>query len=542
MKAEHTFVLEAAGWPALLVDPGGAICRANQAAALAFGARLEGRAPRFASLWAQDNACSAAEFLKRVDSVVGGSVCARLLTGAGESVSFNTLASPVTRQGHQYYLLQLFTASCAQPAAAEPLPRPPEAWTSRKILDLPAAEDAPTPACKPAPPPEKESPAPAPEPAPSLDAATAQKQKLECALQLTRTVVLDFNNALTSILGHTSLLLSKAEPGHPWRGSLLEVEKSAEKAAEIAHDLATFSRQEKDTKEQNPGNLNDLLRRTVALFRTSSGASLQWDIFLQDQIYSVKYDEAKIQQAFVKVIENAVQALGDKGCISVRTRNVDLSEPRQDGVVQVPPGSYVCVEIADTGPGIAPEILPRVFEPFFTTKKAGQHRGLGLAFVYGITTNHGGCVTITSQVGQGAAVRLYLPAQRRFVKDRHLTTDDLSGKETILMVDDEELLLTMGQTVLTSFGYKVLIADSATKALEIFSSGAQTIDLVITDLVMPVVSGRELMERLRQLSPAVRIICSSGYLRNPGQEGDVGFLKKPFTAQDLLRKVKQALE
>ena len=536
MKAEQTFVLEAAGWPAILVDPGGAICRANQAAALAFGPRLQGRAPQFASLWAADNACSAVEFLKSGDSADAGCASARLLAETGTALSFNALISPVTRQGQQYYLLQLFTA------AAEPLALLPEPWASRKVSDQSATVDAPAPPREPTPPPEKAPPAMVPEPVSSLDAATAQKQKLECALQLTRTVVLDFNNALTSILGHTSLLLSKAEPGHPWRGSLLEVEKSAEKAAEIAHDLATFSRQEKESKEQNPGNLNDLLRRTVALFRTSSGAALQWDIFLQDQIYSVKYDEAKIQQAFVKVIENAVQALGDKGCVSVRTRNVDLKEARQDGAVQVPPGSYVCVEIADTGPGIAPEVLPRVFEPFFTTKKAGQHRGLGLAFVYGITTNHGGCVTLTSQVGQGAAVRLYLPAQRRFVKDRHLTTADLGGRETILMVDDEELLLTMGQTVLTSFGYKVLVADSAMKALEIFSSGAQTIDLVITDLVMPVVSGRELMERLRQLSPAVRIICSSGYLRNPGQEEDVGFLKKPFTAQDLLRKVKQALE
>jgi CheY-like chemotaxis protein len=375
-----------------------------------------------------------------------------------------------------------------------------------------------------------------------VEASLAHKQKLECALQLARTVALDFNNALTSILGHTSLILGAMEPGHPWRKSLIEVEKSAEKAAEIAFDLAAFSRQEKDATEKTAGNLNELLQRAVGLFRSGPGAKLQWTLGLEDRLYSVKFDEAKLQQALVKVLDNAVQAVGPDGQIRVRSRNLHLEETLQDEAAQVAPGYYVSVEITDNGVGIAPADLSRIFEPFFTTKSNPPHRGLGLAWVYGIITNHGGNVAVSSQPGNGASVRIYLPAEQRLTKDRRLKSDDLTGRQTLLMVDDEDLVLTMGQTILSAFGYHVLTASSGARALEIVSADPDQIDLVITDLVMPNMSGRELIDHLRALAPRVRILCTSGYLRSPDPEGEVAYLKKPFTSQELLRKVKQALE
>jgi nitrogen-specific signal transduction histidine kinase len=374
-----------------------------------------------------------------------------------------------------------------------------------------------------------------------LEAGAVQKQKLDCALQLTRTVALDFNNALTSILGHTSLILSKIEANNPWRASLMEIEKSAEKAAEIAADLAAFSRQEKDSTAQIAGNLNDLIRRVVSLFQTPANAEIIWGMQLESKLYAAQFDEAKLQQAFMKLLENAVQSLETNRQIVVRTRNYEFKETQQDGNVRLAPGNYVCLEIEDSGSGIHANVLPRIFEPYFTTKDRTKHRGLGLAWVYGIITNHGGSVAVTSEPGIGTAVRVYLPALKRIVRDHGADSDDLTGSETILMIDDEDLLLTMGETILSAYGYRVLTANSGSKALELFSKAPGQIDLVITDLVMPQMGGREVIERLRRVSPNIRVICTSGYVRALSAEEEETYLQKPFTSQELLRKVKHVL-
>lgn len=381
-----------------------------------------------------------------------------------------------------------------------------------------------------------------PEKANSAEASSVQKQKLDCALQLARTMSLDFINALTGILGYTSLILSKIEPGNPWRRPLLEVEKSAARAAEIANDLATFSRQEKETKMQVAGNLNLLVQRNVETFQSAKlEKEVLWSMQLERKLYGAKFDEAKMQQALIKVMENAIDALGQRGQIFLQTKNIELTEATQDRNAQLAAGAYVCVEISDNGSGIAPEVLPRIFEPFFTTKRP-PHRGLGLAFVYGIVTNYGGVVAVSSQPNSGTSVRIYLPGDKKVVKEVPIDASSLNGTGTILLVDDEDLLLTMGQTVLSTYGYTVLTANSGTKALEIISKGDRQIDLMITDLVMPNMSGRELVEKVRQILPYTRIICSSGLVRHTMQEADpAAYLQKPYTSQELLMKVKQAL-
>ena len=200
----------------------------------------------------------------------------------------------------------------------------------------------------------------------------------------------------------------------------------------------------------------------------------------------------------------------------------------------------MCVEITDTGAGIAPDVMPRIFEPFFSTK-GSRHRGLGLAWVYGIVTNHGGAVAVSSRPGKGATARMYLPATRKIVRAAPAAPGDLSGTQTILFVDDEDLLLTMGQMILSSYGYTVLTASSGQKALEIFTQSNKKIDLVITDLVMPNMSGRELSDQILRVSPKTLILWSSGYSRSSTPEEQERYLQKPFTSQDLLRKVKQVL-
>ena len=370
--------------------------------------------------------------------------------------------------------------------------------------------------------------------------AHAHKQKLDCALQLARSVALDFNNALTSILGYTSLLLSKAEANHPWRRALLEVEKSAAKAAEIANDLAGFSRQEKQASGQPAGNLNAVLQRCVETFQNSHKTPVAWKLQLERRLLAAKFDEAKIQQAFMRILENAVESLITDGRVTIQTRNVELAAATRDRNTKLAAGNYVCAEISDNGRGIAAEVLPRIFEPFFTTKRP-PHRGLGLAWVYGIVTNHGGGVAVSSQPGAGASVRVYLPAERNIVKDRTEFTDGLTCTQSILMVDDEDLVLTMGQTILSEYGYPVATANSGQKALEIIAKAEKPFDLLITDLVMPVMSGRELVEHVRQISPETQILCTSGYMWSAQQQEQVAYLQKPFTTQELLLRVKQVL-
>jgi two-component system cell cycle sensor histidine kinase/response regulator CckA len=200
------------------------------------------------------------------------------------------------------------------------------------------------------------------------------------------------------------------------------------------------------------------------------------------------------------------------------------------------------VEITDTGAGIEAESLPRIFEPFFTTKKA-PHRGLGLALVYGIISNHGGGVAISSMPGKGTSARVYLPAEKSRIHDSSGSADTgLRGTATVLVVDDESLLLTMSETILSEFGYKVLTATNGQKALQVLAQPGNRIDLIVTDLVMPGMGGRELIEKIRQQGLDIPIMCTSGYVLPEDKQAASGYLQKPFTSTELLIKVKAALE
>jgi two-component system, cell cycle sensor histidine kinase and response regulator CckA len=501
MNPETGFALQTATWPALLVDATGRIRHVSEGAKTMFGTVIEHSATLASSIWSRENELTPEEFFAKLAKAPLPYAEVRLRTKDGNTGSFHAHICRAMIGPEPAWLMQLFKPEKNVPG----------------VNGQPSGEST------------------------VLEAAIAHKQKLDCALQLTRTVALDFNNALTIILGHTSLLLSKLDAKHPFRTSLVEVEKSAEKAAEIAHDLAAFSIQEKDGKTHQSGNINDELRRAVELFKSSSPETIIWNVTLENRIYSATFDEAKLQQAFLKILENAVQALEGFGTVYVRSSNVDVEGGLKDAQVRLNPGHYVCVEIVDTGYGIPEEILPRIFEPFFSTKKDKGHRGLGLAWVYGIVTNHGGSVAVSSEINQGTSVRIYLPAQKKVVKDRPTSLTDLNGTQTILMIDDEDLLLTMGETVLTSYGYKVLTANNGKTAIDIFSQKSAEIDLVITDLVMPQMSGRELVEHLRKISPQVKVICASGFVRPPSLTEEENYLQKPFASHDLLRKVKEVL-
>jgi signal transduction histidine kinase len=502
VSSEIVFGLESAAWPALLVDARGMVVRANASALSAFGTVLNEASTPLSAIWAPDNSETTEQFFSRWEQVPSPTARLKFRTPSGASADYLTSLCAFSKEGRKWLVLQM-------------LPGVPPA-------PLPVANHV-----------EKDS---------NSDAALIHKQKLDCALQLARTVSLDFNNALTSILGHTSLLLSKAEVGHPWRHSLIEVEKSASRAAEISNELGVFSQQEKQTRRMPPGNLNEVSVRCVEFFKNTQGEKIAWNLGLEKELFGSRFDEAKLQQALTKIIENAIEALNGNGNgkISIQTRNVELTSPAQDRNVRLAAGTYVCVEISDNGSGIDPANLPRVFEPFFTTKKP-PHRGLGLALVYGIVSNHGGGVALSSEAGSGASARIYLPAEKHLTSHRPASDENLHGAESVLVVDDEAMLLTMAETILVEYGYKVITANNGQKALALLSRDDVKVDLLVTDLVMPAMGGRELIERARQLQPGMKVLCMSGCVLPSDQQVGIPYLQKPFTSRDLLSKARHAL-
>ena len=509
MKPEVVFGLESAAWPALLLNAGGAVLRTNTAATNTFGVALAGEAPPLSAIWSPENGQKPEEFFARWEKSPTVTADLKFRVANGAMMKFTAAICAFNSEGRKWFVLQLLPAAALGSATA-----PEVSAVAHAPGETKTAPDA---------------------------GGVMLKQKLECALQLARSVSLDFNNALTSILGHTSLLLSKAEAGHPWRHSLMEVEKSASRAAEIANELSVFSRQEKEAQRSPPGNLNMVVSRCVDFFRGEHGTKITWKTQLERELFSARFDEAKVQQALTKILENAVEAIGGgTGQIFAQTRNVELAEPTQDRNVHLAAGAYVCIEIGDSGPGIEADILPRIFEPFFTTKDA-SHRGLGLALVYGIVTNHGGGVAVSSQPGAGTSVRVYLQAEKQFIPESSSTDENLHGAETILVVDDESLMLTMAETILSEYGYCVLTASSGQKALAILSRDDVRVNLIITDLVMPTMGGREFIERARQLVPGTRIMSTSGYVMPADKQTGTPYLQKPFTSHELLAKVKQVL-
>ena len=365
MSADADFGLPAADRPMFLVSAAREILLANPAALAIFGASLETEMVPLAKILSPESSPGTEQLLSDFEKIPPVTAL-KFRAQDGSTRIFSASICPFNSGADVFFIFQLFP---------ETVP-----------AELADAAD---------------------------DAVLAQKQKLDCALQLARSVVLDFNNALTSILGHASLLLGKAEADHPWRRSLIEVEKSAARAAEIANELAVFSRHEKESRRMPPRSLNVMTQRCVEFFRSSDGAKVSWKIQMERELFGARFDEAKLQQALTKILENAVEAVARiQGQIVVQTRNVILTEPTQDLGVHLAVGNYVAVEISDNGGGIEPEDLPKIFEPFFTTKRA-PHRGLGLALVYGIVANHGGGVVVSSRPGAGMSARIYLPAEKK---------------------------------------------------------------------------------------------------------------------------------
>jgi PAS domain S-box-containing protein len=372
-----------------------------------------------------------------------------------------------------------------------------------------------------------------------LETQLQQAQKMESIGTLAGGIAHDFNNILMGIQGNASLMLLKIENSHPNFEKAKNIERYVQNGTELTKQLLGFARRGK--YHVIATDLNEVIEKSSGLFgRTKK--EIQIHTRFVDDIWTVEVDRGQIDQALLNLYVNAWQAMPEGGELYLQTENVVLDSTYVKPY-KVEPGNYVKISVADTGVGIDREYQKRIFEPFFTTKEMGRGTGLGLASVYGIIKNHGGYINVYSEKNQGTTFTVYLPASEAVVlEEKEPIASVRRGTGTILLIDDEEMIISVGQELLTELGYKVLIARSGLEAIEIYRQKYQDIDLVIMDMIMPGMSGGEAYDRLKEINSGAKVLLSSGYSIN-GQatkilkRGCDGFIQKPFNMKQLSEKI-----
>jgi len=368
-----------------------------------------------------------------------------------------------------------------------------------------------------------------------------QSQKMEVVGRLAGGVAHDFNNMLTAILGASEQLLQDCAPED--RPELELVLNAGQKAAYLTHQLLAFSRQQ--VLRPKLLDLNEVIGNQAKMVRRLIGEDIQLTTPFDPQLNKVEVDPGQIEQVVLNLIVNARDAMPRGGRLTVSTRNLYLEHSRGS----VPPGSYVLLSVTDTGEGMDRDTRERIFEPFFTTKDTGKGTGLGLSTVYGIVAQSGGHITVRSAPGQGSTFDVYLPQatvdslEEQEQKSSHLPR----GTETILVVEDDALVRRVARRILTSVGYTILEAADGHQALQVVADHPGEIDLLLTDVIMPGMNGKELAERMIPGVPEMKVIFMSGYVDNlvvhqEIVEPGIDFLQKPFDVKDLLHKVRETLD
>jgi PAS domain S-box-containing protein len=375
-----------------------------------------------------------------------------------------------------------------------------------------------------------------------------QSQKLEAVGQLAGGIAHDFNNLLTVINGYSQLSLMGLHDKDPLRSNIEEVKKAGERAAALTRQLLAFSR--KQVLQPKVLDLNLLVSEIEKMLQRLIGADIELRTALEPELGRIKGDPGQIEQVLMNLVVNARDAMEGGGKLTIETQNVYVDDGYVSQHLAVTPGSYVMLAVSDTGIGMDEQTQKRIFEPFFTTKELGQGTGLGLSTVYGIVKQSGGNIWVYSEVGQGTTFKVYLPRvdeEAQVYKVSLQTQEGLSGKETILLAEDEEIVRKLVCEVLKSQGYEVLEAANGSAALLLCERLQGPIHLMITDIVMPEMSGRELTDRLAGLRPEMKVLFMSGYtddtiVRHGLLESDLAFLQKPFTPHALARKVREVLD
>jgi len=375
-----------------------------------------------------------------------------------------------------------------------------------------------------------------------------QSQKMEAIGQLAGGVAHDFNNILTVIKGYSQLSLAEMKEEDPFRENIEEIKKSADRAADLTRQLLAFSRRQ--MMEMKVLDLNDSLRNLDKMLRRLIGEDIELVTLLTEDLGRVNADPGQIEQVIMNLAVNARDAMPNGGKLTIETADVELDEEYARAHIAVKPGAYVMLSVSDSGMGMTQGVRDRVFEPFFTTKETGKGTGLGLSTVYGIVKQSGGNIWVYSEPGKGTTFKIYLPRvdePLEELKEKMVKEEIPRGNETILIVEDEEDVLTLAGRILSRQGYKVLEVTNGGEALEVCREEKQPIHLILTDVVMPQMSGRELIERCREIRQDFKAIYMSGYTDNTIThhgilEKGLDYIQKPFTIEGLTRKVREVLD
>jgi two-component system cell cycle sensor histidine kinase/response regulator CckA len=386
----------------------------------------------------------------------------------------------------------------------------------------------------------------------NLEIQFAQSQKMQAVGQLAGGVAHDFNNLLTAMIGFCDLLLMRFRPGDPSFADIMQIKQNANRAANLVRQLLAFSRQQ--TLQPRILDITEVLIELTHLLRRLIGENIELKVVHERDLGLVKVDQGQLEQVIINLAVNARDAMPGGGTLKIRTANETQAAPLRRGPEVMPPGDYVLIEVADTGIGIPRENLARIFEPFFSTKEVGSGTGLGLSTVYGIVKQTGGFIFVDSTLEQGTVFHIYLPchqsadaafsAQSETVEA--VAIKDLTGVGTIMLVEDEDPVRIFGARALRNKGYKVLEAKSGEAALELIRDGEETIDLLITDVVMPRMDGPALIREVRELIPDMKVIFISGYTEDAfrqrlDSDSEIHFLPKPFSLKQLATKVKEVI-
>jgi len=387
----------------------------------------------------------------------------------------------------------------------------------------------------------------------NLEEQFAQSQKMQAVGQLAGGVAHDFNNLLTAMIGFCDLLLSRHGPGDPSFADIMQIKQNANRAANLVRQLLAFSRRQ--TLQPKVINITDALAEMSNLLRRLIGEKIDLKVAHGRDIGLVKVDPGQLDQVIINLVVNARDAMSQGGgVLAIKTSNEIVDETKHAGTEIIPAGDYVRIEVRDTGIGIPKDNLTRIFEPFFSTKQRGEGTGLGLSTVYGIVKQTGGFISVESEMGVGTTFTIYLPRYEITAEElaasqavsEEAPSRDLTGSGAILLVEDEDAVRTFGARALRGKGYDVLEASNGDNALEVLENTDKTIDLVISDVVMPGLDGPSLIRKLRAERPDLKVIFISGYAEDTyrdelDEENGVHFLPKPFSLKELATKVKEVL-
>ncbi len=380
-----------------------------------------------------------------------------------------------------------------------------------------------------------------------LEAQLMQAQKMESIGRLAGGVAHDFNNLLTAISGTAEIMQMSLSENDPFYNDLEQILKTSGRAAELTRQLLVFSR--KQVIRPRVMDLNQAVENLDKMLRRLIGEDVLLVLNLGESIWNIEADPVQIEQILVNLAVNSRDAMPDGGRLSIHTENLVIDDDKARTILEGKPGEYVCLAVSDTGEGIPTGILEHIFEPFFTTKSKERGTGLGLSTVYGIVKQNGGMITCYSEVDNGTTFRIYLPRATRDTAqsvDEKTREVELDGCETILVVEDETMVRELAARTLRQFGYEVLEAGAGEDALLLFER-ADKVDLILTDVIMPTINGPELVDKIRETHPAIKVLYMSGYtedvLEHRGMlDSEVDYISKPFRPKLLLERIRLLLD